>query len=185
MKKALLLLLTLTIAAVSFAADNKPIEAVFNKYWEAYARKDFVKAAAEILPSDLDEAKSELLPIFLGAQTHKKKEAQDVVALFFGRAVGKARESLSPAEVYAGLNRVVTANNPDFFELLKEAKTSIVFIRTPDDDNAEVHFQVTIRAESDMDSENLTKKNGRWWLRINEDPKQVAAQLKAMFAQGI
>lgn len=182
MKKLLILLTTLAFSAIAMAADNAPIEAMFQKYWDAYAKKDFAKAAAEVLPSDLEEAKTEILPVFLAAQAHKKKEAQEIVNIFFGKAVGKARESLPPAEVFAGLNRVITANNPDFFEMLKEAKTTIVFVRTPDNDNAEVHFQVTVRGASDMDAERLTKKNGRWWLRFSEDPKNVAAQFKAIFA---
>lgn len=182
MKKALLLILTLSLAAVLSAADTKPIETVFEKYWEAYARKDFAKAASEVLPSDLDAAKAELLPVFLSAQSHKAKEVQEIVAMFFGRAVGKARESMTPAEVFAGLNRVVTANDPQFFELLKDARTSVIFVRTPDADNAEVHFQVTIQGQSDVDSESLTKKSGRWWVRINEDPKEIAEQFKAMFS---
>ena len=180
MKKALLLFLSLTVCAVALAADTKPIESVFDAYWKAYARKDFVKAAAEVLPSDLEAAKAELLPVLLAAQASKDKQVQEIVTTFFGRAVGKARESLSAAEVFAGLNRVVTASNPDFFELLKDAQTSVFFVRTPDADTAEVHFQVTIRGESDVDAEALTRKNGRWWVRINEDPKQIAAQFKAM-----
>jgi hypothetical protein len=141
-----------------------------------------VKAAAEVLPSDLDAAKTELLPVFLAAQTNKAKEVQDVVTAFFGRAVGKSRETMTPADVFAGLNRVVTANDPQFFDLLKDARTSIIFVRASDADTAEVHFQVTIRGESDVDSETLAKKNGRWWVRINEDPKEIAAQFKAMLS---
>lgn len=182
MKKLLILLTTLAFGAVAMAADNAPIEAQFLKYWDAYAKKDFVKAGAEILPSDLDELKAEILPVFISAQSHPKKQAQDIVNLFFGKAVGKARESMSPSDVFAGFCRVITANNPDFFELLKEAKTTIVFVRTPDNDNAEVHFQITFRGESDMDAERLIKKNGRWWMRITEEPKQVAVQFKQAFA---
>ena len=179
MKKLLLLSLAMSFAAVALAADTKPVEEVFTRYWGAYSKKDFAKAATDVLPADLDDAKTALLPVFLEAQTHKDKDVQDVVNAFFGRTVGKARESLAPAEVFAGLNRVITANNPDFFEVLKDAKLSIIFIRAVDDDNAEVHFQVTVRGESDTDSESLTRKNGRWWVRINEDPKEVAAQFKA------
>lgn len=183
MKKLFLLTLALTLNAVSFAANTKPIEDVFQRYWSAYARKDFAKAAADVLPGDLDDAKAALLPIFLQAQTHKDKEVQEMVNTFFGRTVGKARESLAPQEVFAGLNRLITAGNADFFEVLKDASVSIIFVRTPDDDNAEVHFQVTIRGQSDTDAETLTRKNGRWWVRINEDPKEVASHFKEMLAK--
>ena len=183
MKKLLALTLALSLNVVAFAANTKPIEDVFQRYWSAYAKKDFVKAAGDVLPSDLEDAKSALLPVFLQAQGHKDKEVQEMVNAFFGRTVGKSRETLSPTEVYAGLNRLITSGNAEFFELLKDAALSIIFVRTPDEDNAEVHFQVTIRGQSDTDAETLTKKNGRWWVRINEDPKAVAAQFKEMLAK--
>ena len=183
MKKLLVLTLALAFGAVSFAADTKPIEDVFQRYWAAYAKKDFVRAAADILPADLDAAKAALLPLFLEAQARKEKDVQEMVATFFGRTVGKARESLAPQEVFAGLNRLITASNPHFFDVLKDAALIIIFVRRPDDDNAEVHFQVTVRGESDTDSEALTKKDGRWWVRINEDPREVAAHFKEMLAK--
>lgn len=184
MKRLLLLLATLTFISGAFASANQPVEDAFQRYWSAYVRKDFAKAATEILPADLDALKAELLPVFLGAQNHKQKEAQQMVTTFFGRAVGKARESLSAAEVFAGLQRVVVASNPDFFEVLKEAKTSIVFVRRPDADNAEVHFQVTLRGESDMDTESLTNRSGRWWVKLQDAPRETAAEFKAIFAAG-
>jgi hypothetical protein len=183
MKKLIGLVLALAICAVSQAADTKPIEDVFQRYWSAYAKKDFIRAAADVLPADLDGAKTALLPVFLEAQTRTEKEVQDMVVTFFGRAVGKARETLPPQEVFAGLNRLITAGNPQFFDLLKDASLSIIFVRRPDDDNAEVHFQVTVRGQSDTDSETLTKKDGRWWLRINEDPHEIAAHFKQMLAK--
>ena len=183
MKTLLSLTLTLLLTSAAFAADTKPIEDAFQRYWSAYAKKDFAKAAADVLPSDLEDAKKALLPVFLEAQGQKEKEAQELLTAFFGRTVGKARENMSPQDVFAGLNRIITSSNPEFFELLKDASVSIIFVRTPDADNAEVHFQVTVRGQSDTDAESLTKKDGRWWVRINEDPQQVAAQFKAMFAK--
>jgi hypothetical protein len=183
MKKLIVLALSVILCAASSAADTKPIEDVFQRYWSAYAKKDFVRAAADVLPADLEAAKTALLPVFLEAQTRSEKEVQEMVTAFFGRTVGKSRESLTPADVFAGLNRLVTAGNPEFFELLKTASLSIIFVRTPDDANAEVHFQVTVRGQSDTDSESLTKKDGRWWLRINEDPREIAAHFKEMLAK--
>jgi hypothetical protein len=183
MKKALSLALALLVTAASFAASTKPIEDVFQRYWSAYSKKDFVKAAADVLPSDLDEAKKELLPIFLQAQSHQDKQIQEMVSAFFGRTVGKAREAMTPVDVFAGLNRVVTSGNPELFEVLKDAALTVVFVRTPDADNAEIHYQIMVRGQSDMDVDALTKKNGRWWVRINEDPKEVAANFKGMLEQ--
>jgi hypothetical protein len=183
MKKLIVLTLSLMLCATSFAADTKPIEDVFQRYWGAYAKKDFSRAATDVLPADLDGAKAALLPVFLEAQARTEKHIQEMVAAFFGRTVGKARESVTPQEVFAGLNRLITAGNPEFFELLKNASLSIIFVRTPDPENAEVHFQVTVRGQSDTDSEALTKMDGRWWLRINEDPKQIAAHFKELMAK--
>ena len=183
MKKLIILTLSLILCATCSAADTKPIEDVFQRYWGAYAKKDFARAATDVLPSDLDKAKAALLPVFLEAQTRTEKHIQEMVTAFFGRTVGKARDSVSPQEVFAGLNRLITAGNPEFFELLKNASLSIIFVRRPDADSAEVHFQVTVRGQSDTDSEALTKKDGRWWLRINEDPKEIATHFKEMMAK--
>lgn len=183
MKKLILVTLAVILNTVSYGADTKPVEEVFQRYWGAYARKDFVKAAADVLPADLEAAKAELLPVLLQAQSHKDKEVQEMVGAFFGRTVGKSRETLSPQEVFAGLNRLVTAGNPQFFDMLKDATLTIIFVRRPDDENAEVHFQVTFRGESDTDTEALTKKNGRWWVRINEDPKEIATHFKEMLSK--
>ncbi len=176
-------LLSLLVAATSFAANTQPIEEAFNRYWSAYAKKDFAKAAADILPSDLDEAKNLILPVFVAGQASKNKAAQELCNAFFGRTVGKARETMSGAEVFAGLNRIMAATNPDLFEAFKEATTSIIFVRTPDADNAEVHFQISVRGQGDIDAEKLTRKNGRWWVRFNDDPKEIAKQFKELFAR--
>lgn len=181
MKKIFLLVLALALASVCTAASTQPIEDVFQRYWSAYSKKDFAKAAADMLPSDLEDTKQAVLPVFLGAQGHKDKEVQELVSLFFGRTVGKAREALTGVDVYAALNRIMTANDPQMFEVLKDATLSIIFVRTPSPDEAEVHFQVTIRGESDTDAEPMARKNGRWWVRVKDDPKQVAAQFKALF----
>lgn len=182
MKKAFLFL-ALALTSFSLAADNRPIEETFNRYWSLYSKKDFTAAAADVLPADLENAKSVLLPLFLGAQTHANKDVQQVVGAFFGRTVGKAREAMPATEVFAGLNRIISVNNPDMFEAFKLATTSIVFVRRPADDDAEVHFQVSVRGAADMDAERLTLKNGRWWIRLNEDPQEIAAQFKALFAK--
>ncbi len=183
MKKAPLLFLALAISAVAYAAnDTKPIEETFQRYWNAYAKKDLAKAAAEVLPSDLEAMKDAVLPVFVAAQANKDKEVQEILGAFFGRTVGKSRETMTPVDVFAGLNRIVMGGDPQMFDQLKDAALSIIFVRTPSTDEAEVHFQVTIRGESDTDSEPLVKKNGRWWIRLKDDPKDTAAHFKAMFA---
>jgi hypothetical protein len=183
MKKLILLTLALTISTLAFAADTKPIEDVFQRYWGAYSKKDFVKAAADVLPSDLDDVKKALLPVFLEGQASRDKEVQEMVAAFFGRTVGKSRETMTAQEVFAGMNRLVNAASPDLFESLKQASVSIIFVRKLDDDNAEIHFQITTRGESDTDVEALKRSNGRWWMRVNEQPQEIAAHFKAVMAK--
>jgi hypothetical protein len=184
MKKAFLFLLALIGATSGFASNTKAIEDVFNRYWSSYVRKDFVQAAADVLPGDLDATRAAVLPVFLAAQGHKDKQAQEVIAAFFGRIVGKARETMSGPEVFAGLHRVMTTGDASFFEMLKNASTTIVFVRNLDDENAEVHYQIMFRGESDMDVEIFAKRNGRWWVRLADDPHETAEQFKAMFTQG-
>lgn len=181
MKKAFLFLLSLTLAVASYAADTKPIEDEFMKYWAAYSKKDFVKAAAEILPSDLEATKAAVLPVFLTNQAAKGKEAQEVLAAFFGKTVGKAREAMTAADVYVALNRVVATGSPELFEALKESTISIIFTRTMTPDTAEVHFQVKVQGQGDTDAESLVKKDGRWWIKMRDDPKQTAESFKELF----
>jgi hypothetical protein len=182
MKNALLFLLTLAFTTAALASESKSIEDTFHRYWSSYSKKDFVRAAADVLPTDLEAAKAAILPVFLAAQTHKEKEVQEMVTAFFGRTVGKARETLTPVDVFVGLNRLALTANPDLFEFLKDASTTVVFVRRPAADEAEIHFQVSLRGNSDMDSEALAKKNGRWWVRLGDDPKETAEQFKAMFS---
>ena len=52
-------------------------------------------------------------------------------------------------------------------------------------EEAEVHFQITIRGTSDADADQLAKKNGRWWIRVKEDPKEAAAQFRQVFGDRI
>lgn len=183
MKKALLLLISLTVAAAAYAADTKPIEDEFLRYWQAYSKKDFAKAAAEILPSDLDATKAAVLPVFLAGQSSKAKDAPEVQAAFFGKTVGKARETMSGADVFTALNRVVATGSPELFEALKEATVSIIFVRQVTPESAEVHFQITVRGQGDTDAETLVKKDGRWWVKLKDDPKQTADSFKELFSK--
>jgi hypothetical protein len=178
MTKLLAFLVALTCTAAAFAASTPSAEEVFQRYWSAYSKKDYAKAATDVLPADLEAAKAALLPLFVTAQANRDKEVQEMVTAFFGRTVGKARETMPAADVFAGLNRLAAAGNPQFFEMLKDAKVSVIFVRRVDADNAEVHYQVTIGSESDTDVEALTRKDGRWWVRAAEDPQAVAASLK-------
>lgn len=183
MKQVLLIALALTVSVVAHAANTQPIEDVFQRYWSAYARKDATKAATDVLPSDLEEMKAAVLPIFLGAQSSKAKETQEILGLFFGRTVGKARESFSAVDVYAGLNRLVMAGDPQMFDSLKDASLTIIFVKTPSANEAEVHFQIMLRGASDTDSEKLLNKSGRWWVRVKDDPQETAAHFKQLFAK--
>ncbi len=178
MTKVIAFLVALTCTAGAFAASTPSVEDVFQRYWSSYSKKDYAKAAGEVLPADLEASKTALLPLFLAAQASRDKEVQEMVTAFFGRTVGKARETMPALDVFAGLNRLAAAGNPQFFDLLKDAKVSVIFVRKVDADNAEVHYQVTIGSESDTDVEALTRKDGRWWVRASEDPQAVAASLK-------
>ena len=126
----------------------------------------------------MENLKKEVLPVFLANQSPKEKEAQEIVSLFFERRVGTARQTMSPADVYGGLNRIVMAGNAQMFDVLKDATISVIFVRTPAPDEAEIHFQVTLKGESDTDAETLSKKDGRWWIRLKDDPKETAVQFK-------
>jgi hypothetical protein len=182
MKKTFLLLLSLVVVTAAFAADTKPVETTFQRYWASYSKKDFTKAAAEVLPSDLEATKAAVLPVFLANQSSKAKDAPEVLAAFFGKTVGKARETMTAVEVFAGLNRIVAAGSPELFEVLKDATVSIIFVKSVSAEASEIHFQVMVRGQGDTDAEDLVKKDGRWWVKIKDDPKQTAQSFKDLFA---
>ena len=182
MKKTLFLLTALLLPLAAFAADTTPIEDVFQRYWRASVKKEIAKATAEVLPADLDDLKAAILPVFLANQAPKDKTAQEFSSTFFNKIVGTARTNMSSAEVFAGFQRLVIATNPQMSDILKDATLSIIFVRTPSADEAEVHYQVTIRGESEIDADRLVKKNGRWWVRLKDDPKELAAQFTQMLA---
>lgn len=184
MKKLLLPLVLLASAALCRAADTKPVEEVFVRYWKAFAKGDYVQAAADILPSDLEEAKAALLPVLVAAQTKQDPEVQEMVKIFFGRTVGKARETMSPADVFAGLSRLIAAQDPELAEAMKEAKVEVIISRLPEPDVAEVHYQIILKnGGSDTDADFLARKNGRWWMRATAEAKEIAAQLKARISK--
>jgi hypothetical protein len=182
MKKLISLLALAAFAVVSQAADTKPVETTFQRYWSSYAKKDFAKAAADVSPSDLEATKAAVLPVFLAGQGSTAKDAAEVLSAFFGKTVGKARETMSAVDVFVGLNRVVAAGSPELFEVLKDAAVSIIFVRSVSEDAAEIHFQVMVRGQGDTDAESLVKKDGRWWVKIKDDPKQTADSFKELFA---
>jgi hypothetical protein len=184
MKKTFLLLLSLVVATASFAADTKPVETTFQRYWASYSKKDFTKAAADVLPSDLEATKAAVLPVFLANQSSKAKDAPEVLAAFFGKTVGKARETMSAVEVFAGLNRIVAAGSPELFEVLKDATVSIIFVKLAERgrlgrDSLSGDGPRSGRYRCRID---LVKKDGRWWVKIKDDPKQTAQSFKELFA---
>jgi hypothetical protein len=182
MKKAVLLLTLILCPLSGFAADTAGAEEVFSRFWRACAKKEFAKAVTDVLPSDLEELKSAILPVFLANQAPKDKGAQEMSGAFFNKIVGSARTNMSGAEVFAGFQRIVAASNPELAEVLKDAALSIIFVRSRSNEEAEVHYQVTIRGESEIDADLVAKKNGRWWVRLKEDPKQLAEQFKQILA---
>ena len=186
MKKLVLLLtslLSFTSAAAAPAVDTKAVEDVFLRYWGAYAKKDFAKAAADMLPSDLEATKAEVLQVFLAGQTSKNREAQEVLGAFFAKTVGSARAAMPATAVFAGLNRVVAAGSPEMFEAFNQSTVSIIFVRAIDADTAEVHFQITVRGVSEADAEILVRENGRWWVKVKDNPREAAASFKELFAR--
>jgi hypothetical protein len=77
----------------------------------------------------------------------------------------------------------VAAGSPDLFDGLKDAAVSLIFVRAVSPESVEIHFQVTLRGNSDTDMEALVKKDGRWWVKIKDDPKEAAANFKQLFAK--
>jgi hypothetical protein len=162
------------------AADEDNVRRVFFTYWKSFASSDFSAAGATISPDDLVAAKRELLPVFLTISENPAKDAQQFTSAFFGQLPASKRTGLTPLEVYASLNRLIASVSLDMFKALSSATTEIDRVQISDSD-AIVHYRVVFQGISNADTEALVKKDGKWWLRLKENPQETAKKFRMLF----
>lgn len=180
MKSAFLpifLLVGFLTGAVAQPTDEEILRESMATYWKDLTAKDFSKATEWILPEDLEAAKKELLPVFLAAMKSPKEDVRKMASGYFGDTPEDKRADLSPAAAYVCLNQFINSNMPQLFEILKTSTMTVDRVEVKDD-QATVHYQIKVQEDVTVDTESFIKKDGKWWLRVKEDPKDTARKLR-------
>lgn len=176
-------LVGLITSAVAQQSDEDIIRESITTYWKSFSSKDFSKVAAYILPEDLAGVKKEILPVFIEAARSQNDELKKLAAAFFGQTPESEWTGLAPETTYECLNRFIDANMPQLFEILKTSTITVDRVEL-NEARATIHYQIKMKDQTTNDSESYVKKDGKWWLRVKEDPKDTAKNLREAFGLG-
>ena len=162
------------------ASDEDSIRQVFAAYWKSFGASDFSAAGERILPEDLIEAKKAILPVFLSVAGLPAKDAQQIASAFFEKVPPEKRSALTPLEVFASLSKLVFTATPELSQALSSLKTEIDRVQITASD-ATVYYRVIMQGVSQSDTEALVKRDGKWWLRLKEDPRETAKKFRILY----
>lgn len=162
--------LLLLLAAGAAQASELEVTQLMEDYWRAYAKSDFVAAAAFIDPRDLGALKEGLLPLFLSATESKNVNVQPLVKAFFTGTPPRKREGMTQAQVFAGTNYMMREVNPDVFELLHRSAIHVTKVTLPGDGTAVVEYTVRLPDTEVADVDRVNLHAGRWYLRTKDAP---------------
>jgi hypothetical protein len=163
---AVLLVLATGIARASEPEVTKLIE----DYWRAFARSDFVAAAAFLDPRDLGPLKEGLLPLFLRAAESKNVNVVPLANAFFAGTRAARREQMTEAQVFAGMNYMLREVMPHLYEQLHRSSIRISKITLPGDGTAVIEYVIRLPDAEVTDVDRANLHEGRWFLRIKDDP---------------
>lgn len=160
------------ICVLSFASNAKTPKEIMHSYWGEFSEANFDKTYNYIHPSDLDELKSVILPIFLEAQDSKIEEVRDIVSVFFGKITQKKdREMMSRKDVYIGVHSIIFKARPELMSFLKKTKINITEVDQKND-QATLYYHLLINdmRQKGTDYEKLEKFNDKWFLLLKQRP---------------
>jgi len=163
---ALLLLLAGGAAQASEAEVTKLMEG----YWRAYARSDFVTAAAYLDPRDTGALKEGLLPLFLRAAESKNVNVVPLVKAFFTGIPDDQRDKMNPAQVFAGMNFMMRDVMPQVYAQLDRTAIRVTKVNLPGDGTAVVEYAIRVQGEDVAESDQANLHEGRWYLRTRDSP---------------
>lgn len=160
--------------------DKEVMGSLLQDYWNAFTTTDFKKAAAFIHPDDLEGVQRELPPVFIAFSNSDLQEAKEIAAAFFGPHPNEKWSSLTPVEAYECLNRLILVGTPQMFEKIKGS--TIVADRIEENgEDATLHYQIHLQSETMEAKERFSKKDGKWWIRVREDPKDTAKKFLQIY----
>jgi hypothetical protein len=160
----------LMLAAGATQASEPEVTQLMQDYWRAYARSDFVAAAAFIDPRDLAALKEGLLPLFLRAADSKNVNVTPLVKAFFTGTPPRKREEMSEAQVFAGTNYMMRYVIPHVFEQLHQSSIRVTKVTLSVDGTAVVEYTVRLPDAEVADVDRANLHEGRWYLRTKDAP---------------
>jgi hypothetical protein len=169
--KARIAIGALLLAAAGAVQTSEPeITRLMEDYWRAYSRSDFVAAAAYLDPRDTGALREGLLPLFLRAADSKNVNVVPLVSSFFEGIPAGAREEMTEAQVFAGMNRMMRDVMPQVYAELGRASIREIRITLRDDGTADVAYTIRVRGEELAEADRAGLHEGRWYLRTRDAP---------------
>jgi hypothetical protein len=160
----------LLLAGGAAGASEPEITKLMEDYWGAFARSDFVAAAAFLDPRDLGALREGLLPLFLRAAESKNVNVVPLANAFFTGTRTARREEMTEAEVFAGMNYMMRDVMPHVYEQLHVSSIKVTKVTLPGDGTAVVEYTIRLPDAEVVDVDRANLHEGRWYLRSKDAP---------------
>lgn len=164
------LALLLLLAGGAAQASEADVTKLMEDYWRAYARSDFVAAAAFIDPRDAGALRAGLLPLFLRAAGSKNVNVVPLVQAFFTGIPADQHDKMSDAQVFAGMNYMMRDVMPQVYAELDRTTIRVTQVTLPGDGTATVEYAIRVQGEDVAESDRANLQEGRWYLRTRDTP---------------
>ncbi|MBM4218893.1 MAG: hypothetical protein FJ171_04490 [Gammaproteobacteria bacterium] len=164
------LVLLLLFAGGAARASEADVTKLMKDYWRAYARSDFVAAAAYLDPRDTGALKEGLLPLFLRASQSKNVNVVPLVKAFFTGIPADQHDKMNDAQVFAGMNYMMRDVMPQVYAELNRTTTRVTRVTLPGDGTATVEYAIRVQGEDVTESDRANLHEGRWYLRTRDTP---------------
>lgn len=166
----------------SQASTETDVAAAFRNYWSNFSCGKYRQAAKMILPSDLKGAREHVLPVMIAEIDSKNAAGSKAAATFFSAAKKKPQD-FDEVDVYAGLNRLMGADEATL-KILCSGKVNAVKVSLKDKESAVVSYSIRLASGEvvEGDPETLVRDGGKWYLKMGMSPQDTAKALKELYA---
>ena len=170
MKTPSILALFLLLATGAAQASEADVTKLMENYWRAYARSDFVAAAAYLDPRDTGALKEGLLPLFLRAAESKNVNVVPLVKAFFTDVADDKRDKMNAAQVFAGMNYMMRDVMPQVYAQLSRTSIRVTKVTLPGDGTAAIEYAIRVQGEDVAETDHANLHEGQWYLRTRDAP---------------
>lgn len=169
------------LCATTSVASELVVKNTMNKYWSAFSASQLSEVSKLIYPTDLEEMKLYIVPVFEKATKSDIPEARQMAGIFFDKSSPESWSSLSPEDVFVRFNRLLTVMSPQMFELIKDTRLTTIDVYFAGVTEATVYYSVEIGGQQASDTERLTLHENTWYLRTKESPRNTALKFQRLF----